>query len=170
MMEYFTKYKQKSLDSYDFKFTLIEFFASDSAATKSLQDLDWDSWFYKPGFPPKPSFDTSLVDVCYKLAGQWEALSKGDGKAGFEPQKSDIDGWTANQVVVFLERVQDFAHSLKKDDVELMGERYGFAKSQNVEVVSRYFVVGLKAKDRGVYGPTAQLLGRVGRMKFVRPL
>jgi len=71
---------------------------------------------------------------------------------------------------VFLEKVQDFAHRLKKDDVELMGEKYGFAKSQNVEVVSRYFRVGLKAKDPSVYGPTAELLGRVGRMKFVRPL
>jgi leukotriene-A4 hydrolase len=58
------------------------------------------------GFSPKPKFDTSLVDICYKLADQWEALSKGSGKAGFEPKKSDIDGWSANQAVVFLERVQ----------------------------------------------------------------
>ncbi len=142
VFQYFTKYKQKSLDSYDFKSTVIEFFASDSAAAKSLDELDWDSWFYKPGFPPKPNFDTSLVDVCYQLADRWEAL----------------------------EKAQDFARLLKRDDVELMGERYGFATSQNVEVVSRYFRVGLRAKDPGVYGPTAELLGRVGRMKFVRPL
>ena len=71
---------------------------------------------------------------------------------------------------MFLERVQEFAPPLKVDDVELMGEKYGFAKSQNVEVVSRYFRVGLRAEDPAVYGPTAELLGRVGRMKFVRPL
>lgn len=170
VFQYFTKYKQKSLDSYDFKSTVIEFFASDSAAAKSLDELDWDSWFYKPGFPPKPNFDTSLVDVCYQLADRWEALAKADDKDGFEPKTSDIAGWTANQVVVFLEKAQDFARLLKRDDVELMGERYGFATSQNVEVVSRYFRVGLRAKDPGVYGPTAELLGRVGRMKFVRPL
>lgn len=97
-------------------------------------------------------------------------MSKGGGKAGFEPKKSDIDGWSANQAVVFLERVQGFDRPLKKDDVELMGETYGFAKSKNVEVVSRYFGVGLRAKDPGVYQPTAELLGKVGRMKFVRPL
>jgi leukotriene-A4 hydrolase len=44
---------------------------------------------------------------------------------------------------------------LKKDDVELMGETYGFAKSKNVEVVSRYFGVGLRAEGSGVYQPTA---------------
>lgn len=51
-----------------------------------------------------------------------------------------------------------------------MGKAYGYAKSKNVELVSRYYVVGLKAKDKGVYEPTAELLGKVGRMKFVRPL
>lgn len=71
---------------------------------------------------------------------------------------------------MFLERVQDFKQALRKEDVERMGKEYGFAKSGNVEVVSRYLGVGLRAKDQGVYGPTAELLGKVGRMKFVRPL
>lgn len=51
-----------------------------------------------------------------------------------------------------------------------MGKTYSFAASKNVEVSSRYFTVGLAAKDETVYQPTADLLGRVGRMKFVRPL
>ena len=66
--------------------------------------------------------------------------------------------------------MQEFKNPLKADDVHVMGEKYGFAKSQNVEIVSRYLAVGLKAKDEEVYGPTAELLGKVGRMKFVRPL
>lgn len=39
-----------------------------------------------------------------------------------------------------------------------------------MELSERYFVIGLKAKDESVYQPTAELLGKVGRMKFVRPL
>jgi leukotriene-A4 hydrolase len=66
--------------------------------------------------------------------------------------------------------VQEFKDPLKVDDVHLMREKYGFAKSQNVGIVSRYLAVGLRAKDEDVYEPTAELLGRVGRMKFVRPL
>jgi leukotriene-A4 hydrolase len=50
-----------------------------------------------------------------------------------------------------------------------MGKTYGFESSQNIEVVSRYFRIGLAARDETVYAPTAQLLGKVGRMKFVRP-
>lgn len=51
-----------------------------------------------------------------------------------------------------------------------MGSVYSFASSQNVELVARFFGLGLKAKAESVYKPTAELLGKVGRMKFVRPL
>ncbi|KAI4134643.1 MAG: hypothetical protein LQ347_001341 [Umbilicaria vellea] len=167
---YFTKYARKSVDSYDFKLTLLSFFCSDSTATAALDKLDWDTWFYAPGFPPQPSFDTSLVDVCYQLASRWDPLSSSDSSSRFEPSKADTEGWTANQVVVFLECVQGFKRALSEENVERMGKVYGFANSGNVEVVSRYLGVGLRAKDRAVYGPTVELLGKVGRMKFVRPL
>ena len=51
-----------------------------------------------------------------------------------------------------------------------MGEQYGLLKSGNAELTSRFFAIGLKAKAEEVYGPTVELLGKVGRMKFVRPL
>jgi leukotriene-A4 hydrolase len=51
-----------------------------------------------------------------------------------------------------------------------MGKAYSLAKSRNVELSSRYFGIGLTAKDETVYHPAADLLARVGRMKFVRPL
>lgn len=149
---------------------MLTFFASDTQASKLLNNLDWDTWFYAPGFPPKPNFDTSLVDVCYALADKWESLTSEAstvGKDRFLPKPEDIDKWTANQTVVFLERVQDFERTLQKHDVRAMGKVYGFDKSKNVEVVSRYFRVGLKSRDEDVYQPTAELLGTTGRMKFV---
>ena len=109
-----------------------------------------------------------MVDECYALADKWHALST-DGDT-WEPSKADIDGWMANQSVVFLERVQTFEKPLSTNLVDKLGSTYAFATSQNVELVSRFFVIGLKAKAESVYEPTADLLGRVGRMKFVRPL
>lgn len=51
-----------------------------------------------------------------------------------------------------------------------MGSTYALATSANVELSARYFGVGLAAHDESVYRPAAELLGKVGRMKFVRPL
>jgi leukotriene-A4 hydrolase len=70
---YFTTWNRKSLDSYEFKSTLVDFFSADKDASSALDALDWDKWFYAPGLPPKPDFDTSMVDVCYALAKKWES-------------------------------------------------------------------------------------------------
>ena len=165
---YFSTFARKSLDSYEFKDTIISFFASDPDASKKLKDLDWDTSYYAPGFPPKPNFDTSLVDVCFTLADKWKARS--EGSSTFEPKKQDIDGLSGQQIYVFLERIEEFSTSISAADSALMGTTYGFSQSRNLEISSRYFRVGLRAKDESVYEPTAELLGRVGRMKFVRPL
>lgn len=70
---YFTTWQKKSVDSFEFKKTLLDFFEKDAEAKKALEMVDWDSWFYKPGMPPKPDFDTSMVDKCYELAKKWES-------------------------------------------------------------------------------------------------
>ncbi|CAI7586633.1 unnamed protein product [Penicillium manginii] len=165
---YFTVFKCKSLDSYEFKATILDFFSSDAEASKLLTELDWDTWFYAPGLPPKPDFDTSLVDVVYSLANKWQSLST--GSSTFKPAASDLDGLAANQLLVFLEQVLRWEQPLRPELSKLMGDVYGLAKSENIEVANLYFQVGMKAGDQSVIEPTAELLGRIGRMKFVRPL
>jgi leukotriene-A4 hydrolase len=165
---YFTTYKERSLDSYEFKATLLDFFASDAEASKKLTDLDWDAWFYKPGFPPKPDFDTSLADACLELSNKWQALS--EGKSDFKPSADDISSFTSQQSYVFLEAVQGLPSPLSPSLVETMGKEYAYASSKNVELVSRFYVIALKAKADRFYKDAAALAGRVGRMKFVRPM
>jgi leukotriene-A4 hydrolase len=177
---YFTVWKEKSLDSHDFKATLLAFFAHDAAVSKKLADsIDWDKWFYAPGFPPKPNFDTSLVDTVYALADKWETLTHDPSvkqepsmmmMQAFEPSKSDIKNLTANQLIVFLERVLLFPTALPTPAAHKMGALYGFTTSQNVELVSRYCQIAMKAGDESSLGAVTALLGRVGRMKFVQPL
>lgn len=170
LAQYFRTFKQKSLDTSEFTLCLFAFFAPDSAATGLLHTVDFNHWYYAPGLPPKPDFDTSLVDVCYALADKWASLSS--SPSSFTPQKSDIDGLSANQLVVFLSRILSSPPeaSLSAQNAEAMDRVYGLASSQNVEISSRYFQVGLKARYTGVEEPTAALLGKVGRIKFVRPL
>ncbi|KAF2113341.1 leukotriene A-4 hydrolase [Lophiotrema nucula] len=165
---YFETFKFKSLDSYDFKACLVDFFSSDKEASKKLSDFDWDKLFYAPGFPTKPEFDDTLVKTCYELADQWKA--KVENGKDFTPKQEDISSWVANQSVVFLERVQGFGTSFKPADIDLMGSTYKYTTSKNIELVSRFLSLGLKAKCESCYQPAAELLGNIGRMKFVRPL
>ena len=155
------------MDSYDFKATLISFFESDPETSKLLAGVKWDEWFYGPGLPPKPDFDTSLVDVCYSLAEKWESLTQHNKQTTFVPQIDDIKGWSAWQVQAFLDAILGFQKSLSKKEVQKIGQIYGFDKGKNLEVVSRYLRLGLKAEDETIYKRTAEVLASTGRMLYV---
>jgi leukotriene-A4 hydrolase len=107
-----------------------------------------------------------MVDVVYKLSKKWRSLPD----SSFQPHISDIKGLTANQLVVFLEEMLLLERPLSPKISKLMDDVYGFTKSENIEVSNLYCQVGMKAGDDSVIVPTTELLGRVGRMKFVRPL
>lgn len=167
---YFSTFANRSLDSYDFKACLVDFFEKDAEAKKKLDDFDWDKLFYAPGMPAKPDFDDSLVKTCYDLAAKWEALVKSDSKTTFTPTPEDTKTWVSNQSVVFIERLQSFGASFTPQQISLLGDTYGYSATANIEVLSRFLCLGLKAKAPATYTPASELLGKIGRMKFVRPL
>ncbi len=51
-----------------------------------------------------------------------------------------------------------------------MGKVYGLADSKNVELKAAYYQIAMRAKDTSAYPGIVELLGDVGRMKFVRTL
>lgn len=175
---YFGKFQKKSLDTYQFRDTLYEFFADKK---EILDTVDWDTWFYAPGMPPvKPNFDTSLADVCYNLAEKWVkaiAAAPTDGnvydayfRACFNIE--DIAGWSSTQYVVFLDSLADTTtpSAATTEAIRVLGDIYQFAGSSNPEVISRWYTLAVPARlGAATYQALADWLGTVGRMKFVRP-
>lgn len=106
------------------------------------------------------------MDVCYLLAECWQSAET----TLFEPKPSDIADWSSGQLVVFLEAITDFENPLTPAAVGKMKDSYKFLDSENAEILSRFLIVALKAKDEKLYARTAEALGQWGRMKFVRPL
>lgn len=182
---YFTVWHGKSLDSYDFKSTLLDFFANDpTTSAKLTEQVNWDAWFYTPGLPPtgKPDFDTSLVRPALELAEKWESLAQratsttgSEKPTTFQPHPSDIHSLSANQLIVFLEHLllhtKPPSHpTLPAPQAAAMGHIYSFRHSQNVELSSRWAQLAMQSGDTSCLDIVEGLLGSVGRMKFVRPL
>ena len=71
---YFAKWSGKSLDSFEFRDTFMDFFngLGDEAVKQKIATIDWESRLYTPGLPPKPEFDTAMVKECYELASKWQ--------------------------------------------------------------------------------------------------
>ncbi|KAK0384997.1 hypothetical protein NLU13_7475 [Sarocladium strictum] len=161
---YFNTWSGKSLDSFEFRDTFMDFFngLGDEDLKKKVAEIDWNDRLYSPGLPPKPEFDTTLADQCFALADKWKNDS-------FEPSPKDIEEFTSSQKLVFLEKVQQDV-PLSPERAQLLGKVYELLGSRNVELLSAYYLIALKSKDTTSYQGTAELLGKVGRMKYVRPL
>lgn len=105
--------------------------------------------------PPPPSSSAGRPsDACRK---------------SFEPSPGDVESLSGNQKLVFLDQVEQDAR-LSAERARLMGRAYDFVSSKNVEIKTSYYIVALKAGDTTCAQGAADLLGTVGRMKFVRPL
>lgn len=177
---YFTKFAKKSLDTFQFLDTLFEFFPN---KRNLLESVDWETWLFKPGMPPKPTFDTSLADSVFKLANEWVIKAStlktdSDFKSYFH--ENDIKDFNANQIVLFLETLTQGGHKLEgKFDwsqypsvAKLLLSIYNtdkLVKSENAEVIFKVFKFQIMAHLNEYYGDLANWLGTVGRMKFVRP-
>lgn len=178
---YFKKFAKKSLDTFQFLDTLYEFYPEKK---EILDSVDWETWLYKPGMPPRPHFITALADNVYQLADKWVEMArhlKTTEEFRSEFNAIDIKDFNSNQLVLFLETLTQNGHSNKKSKdfdwakfpvaSRALLDIYqdNIVKSQNAEVVFKMFKFQIFAKLQEEYKHLADWLGTVGRMKFVRP-
>ncbi|KAI1380727.1 peptidase family M1-domain-containing protein [Hypoxylon crocopeplum] len=162
---YFKTWANKSLDSFEFKKTFVDFFEGygNPEIKKKVAQIPWEEKFYTPGLPPKPDFNTAYVDSCLALAEKWK-------NEDYKPTSKDIESFTANQTLVFLQAIQTFPQPLSAERSHLLGTTYNISSSKNVELKSAYYAISLRAGDRQELPGVVDLISSVGRMKFVRPL
>lgn len=88
----------------------------------------------------------------------------------YQPSPKDLESFTANQILVFLQTVQNFPSPLNAERSHLLGTTYSISSSKNVELKTAYYLIALNAGDRSELSGVVDLLASVGRMKYVRPL
>jgi len=88
----------------------------------------------------------------------------------FVPSPSDVASFSGNQTLVFLEKLQKLSEPLTSERAHLLGKTYDLVSSKNAELKAAFYQIALRAKDSTCYHGAADMLGTVGRMKYVRPL
>lgn len=176
---YFTKFSRQSLDTWQFLDALYEFYPQ---KRELLDSVDWETWLFTPGMPPKPKFITTLADDVYHLADKWIAKAKDfKSTAQFfsEFSSEDVTKFNSNQLVLLLDTlVQGGSVENKQFDwsrypvaadafLKIYNDKIG--KSENAEVIFRLFRMKVNCRIKESYKQLASWLGTVGRMKFVRP-
>lgn len=178
---YFTKYSKKSLDTFQFLDTLFDFYPT---KRQLLESVDWETWLFTPGMPPKPEFDTTLANNVYKLANKWiDAAMTLTKESEFINtfNVKDIEDFNSNQIVLFLETLTQGGYQLEHNEkfnwsnhsvasealLKIYNDR--IVKSGNAEVIFKVYKFEIIAHLTQYYQDLANWLGTVGRMKFVRP-
>lgn len=177
---YFTTFRKTSLDTYQFIECLLSFYYhTNYSIYEKLLEVDYETWLLKEGLPPKPQFDTSLVDVCISLGDKYYSFLK---SANGEPidftQFPDLEtsDYSSNQLVVFLDHIltlhkkHDFLNSDNgRAMLRYISSYLRIVKNLNAEVRFRMYRLFMLAREQKEYDSFAEWLGTVGRMKFVRP-
>ena len=165
---YIFAFQGRSLTTQEWKDHLSAYYAGNEEITARLKTIDFDAWLYGEGLelPVKMEYDTTLAEAAFALAERWEKrISGADDKFSH----ADIDGWTAGQVVVFLERLHS-GPRVPAAVAEELDEAYALNSAQNTEVRLRFYEVALEDKD-GKYAPfAAEWVKTQGRMKYCRAI
>lgn len=165
---YIFAFQGRSLTTQEWKDHLFAYYAGSEEITARLKTIDFDAWLYGEGLelPVNMEYDTTLAEAAFALAERWEKRIAG---ADEKFSHADIDGWTAGQVVVFLERLHS-GPRFPAAVAEELDEAYALNSAQNTEVRLRFYEVALEDKD-GKYAPfAAEWVKTQGRMKYCRAI
>ncbi|MEW5318023.1 MAG: hypothetical protein WDW38_009277 [Sanguina aurantia] len=168
---YFEHFKFSTVSHSQFKDYLTFYFIGNAA----LKTVDWDAWFYSPGMPPVLiEFDTSLADDAYKLAVDWHTCDVmgigGKAPAGCSP--SDIQGWSSEQVITFLDKLASLRSMTPLSPLvaRQLEAVYSLGARKNAEIRLSWYLLAIKSECEEVLPQVVEFLTSQGRMKYLRPL
>jgi len=185
---FFRKYIQHFADTPltpdDFRKFYTEYF--ESRGVETVREVDWDAWFYATGMPPVTlEYDESLPRVAYALAKKWHCgdvmglgttganSGGGDVKPCGNASEADIEGWSTDQIVAFLDRLSELRSMtpLHPTTTRAMASAYPILESShNSEIRCAWYLLCVKAGDESVLPKVKEFLGEQARMKYIRPL
>jgi leukotriene-A4 hydrolase len=145
----------------------------------TLDQIDWDAWYNKPGMPPVANaFDQTLIKGSNELADI--LLAGGEKAAAVKPDA--LNGWDSAQQIILLERIiaaqkesqaaaggEKVAQFLER--LQAIDSLFHFTDSRNSEIRFRWLTLVIRQpgmEDR--YPAVGAFLREQGRMKYVRPL
>lgn len=146
---------------------------------KRLGEIDWDTWFNKPGMPQKPLFGdklaafsklaaTGLVDICTA-----DAVDECKVEALFK--QTEVATWKSASQVVFLDALLGILGSTKHassvwDNVLKVLAKFSFNESNNCEIKFRFLTLHVRLEKKECLEDACKFAISYGRMKFCRPM
>ncbi|MDR3673347.1 MAG: M1 family metallopeptidase [Holophaga sp.] len=123
-----------------------------------LARVDADAWLHQPGMPGNaPVFRSARLEGLVALAGAWTG--------GSRPAKAN--DWSPNELLVYL---QNLPRVLSPEDCAWLDRELGLTARGNFEILVEWLCLAAASGYQPAFPKIREVLLRVGRMKYLRPL
>jgi len=152
--DYIARFRFTSITSEEFITFLEEKLPGVAAEVHS------DSWLYEPGMPANaPVFRSERLEELTALAGRWAG--------GARPSKEQVSGWKPSEMLIYL---QHLPRLMDPASCEWLDRVLGLTGRGNYEILVEWLTIAAGSDYEPVFGRVREVLTRVGRMKYLRPL
>jgi hypothetical protein len=154
MLDYMQHFRFQSITSEEFLQFLDDRLPGTSGQVLAQQ------WLYEPGMPPNaPVFTSAMLEELTLLAQGWPA--------GIRPTAAQLTQWGPRELLVFL---QHLPRQLDSASLDWLDAQLGLTGRGNYEILVAWLTIAASSDYEPVFGRLREVLTRVGRMKFLRPL
>ncbi|XP_045778042.1 leukotriene A-4 hydrolase [Maniola jurtina] len=159
MRSYLDKFQRQSIDTYQFKDYLLDYFKD----SKEMSTVDWDIWLYKTGMPPViPDYDTTRTKAVKQVVDKINVPNS-------ELAYHDVAGFSPHQIINLLQSLIE-QDPLPLEKLQNVGVVYKICTSKNSEIEFRWLRLCIRSKDKTKLEDAFAFVNNQGRMKYVRPL
>jgi leukotriene A-4 hydrolase/aminopeptidase len=118
------------------------------------------AWLHEPGLPEgAPRFASSRLEALERLAGQW--------RQGRRPSQAEAAAWRPVESVLYLSMLP---RDLSVSECAGLEAHLGLGATKNCEILVEWLRLALVCGYEPAFARAREMLLRVGRMKYVRPL
>ena len=119
-----------------------------------------EEWLYRPGLPANaPRFQSARMAFVLEMASAWAQ--------GKRPPAEELRALNPDETLLFL---QNLPRPLPAQSLRDLNGLLGLSGRGNYEILVEWLVIAAQSDYEPVFPKIEEVLSRVGRMKFVRPL
>jgi len=154
LREYMARFRFTSITSEEFKDFL------EGCLPGLGKEVGLDAWLYETGMPANaPVFRSKPLEDLTSLASGWTA--------GQRPAAAQIAGWKPSEMLIYL---QNLPREVDRASCEWLDKNLSLTGRGNYEILVEWLTIAAGSDYEPVFGRVREVLTRVGRMKYVRPL
>jgi aminopeptidase N len=125
-----------------------------------LAKVGADEWLHGTGMPKNaPVFRSEKLESLGALAGAFSS--------GKRPTDAEIAAWSPSEMLIYLQRLP---RQLQDDACRWLDDKLKLTGRGNYEILVEWLTIAAGSDYTPVHPRIREVLGRVGRMKYLRPL